>query len=76
MKKRPLIKVGDRVRVRSVDLKGKVTFIDVPRIHANHMYPYQIELDEPNPDPNFHGGHHWIRTHRDDLRKLVRRKKQ
>jgi hypothetical protein len=42
-----ILRENDRVRVKSLNIKGKIVYIDYPNIY-NHFYsPFQIELDKP-----------------------------
>lgn len=62
------VKVGDRVRIPSVDIKGVVTYIDYPTIYQHHMYPIQVLLDKPH-DP-VSSKQRVLRTNYLDIRKL------
>lgn len=59
-------KKGDRVRLKSVNIKGTVFYVDTPTLFANHMYPIQVELDKPHDEH----GQTMYRTNLPDLVKL------
>lgn len=60
-------KLGQRVRVVSIDVKGSVEFIDWPRIYLDYYYPIQIKLDKPYDGQLMH------RTSLRDIKKLKKK---
>lgn len=65
-----LVRVGDRVRVKGLGIKGVVEYIDYPNLFNDYQYPVQIKLDKPW-DRNETGLNAWIyRTGLSDLVKL------
>lgn len=62
------VKKGMRVRVKSLNIKGKVFYINWPLLYADHMYPIQVELDKPYDE-------HGQTMYRTNLKDLVRLKK-
>lgn len=40
-------KENQRVRVKSIDIKGVITYIDQANYFNHHMLPIQLELDKP-----------------------------
>lgn len=42
-----VLKEGQRVRVKSLDIKGVITYVDFPNYYNHYMHPIQIELDKP-----------------------------
>jgi len=38
---------GTRVRVLSLNIKGKISYIDYPNLFNHHMSPIQVQLDKP-----------------------------
>lgn len=65
-----LLKEGQRVRVKSLNIKGKITYIDQPSYFLHHLRPIQIDLDKPYDD---HIGQTMYRT---DVKDVVRLKKK
>lgn len=47
-----MLEVGSRVKCKSFLFSGagRVVYIDYTLIHAPHLYPIQVELDEPDQD--------------------------
>lgn len=67
-----LVKVGDRVKVKGLGIKGTVEHVDYHGLSTNLPYPIQITLDSPynsSQDPNAY----MYRTGLDDLVKLRRK---
>jgi hypothetical protein len=56
-------KLGSRVRIKSVNIKGRVFYIHTPDLYADHMHPVQVELDKPYDD----SGQTMYRTNLHDL---------
>jgi len=46
-----MIKVGQRVKVKSLNIKGTVEYIDKPYLNRDYMYPIQVRLDKPYYKP-------------------------
>jgi hypothetical protein len=65
-----ILKEGTRVRVLSLDIKGKIFYIDYRMISYPHTYPVQIELDKPYDE----SGQTMYRTNFWDLKKLIKKK--
>ncbi len=42
-----MFKENQRVRVKSIDIKGVITYIEQKDYFNHHMHPIQIELDKP-----------------------------
>lgn len=61
---------GQRVRVKSVNIKGTIFFIDQPNYFNHHFHPVQITLDEPYDDL----GQTMFRTNVRDVIKLKPKK--
>lgn len=55
---------GMRVRIKSIDRKGEIFFIDWPHYNLPHMHPIQVKLDKPMDGCIFY------RSHQRDLAKL------
>lgn len=62
-----LIRVGNRVKARSIGIKGTVEYIDYPYLYRDHMYPIQILLDKP---------HDTQMIYRTGLKDIIRLKKK
>ena len=60
------LKEGQRVRVKSLNIKGRIFFIDAPNYFNHHLSPIQVELDKPHDE---HGQTMW-RTNVKDIVKL------
>ena len=68
------LKLGQRVRVKSLNAKGEVFHIDNANYYAHHMLPIQILLDKPLEDDSYQmKGANWYRT---DVKDIVRLKKK
>lgn len=63
------LKEGQRVRIKSINAKGRICYIDWVRIHMPEMYPVQVALDKP-----YRGGSMY-RASGDDLVKLKKEAK-
>lgn len=66
-----LLKEKQRVRVKSLNIKGRIVYIEHPLYYQHHMRPIQIELDEPWGD----AGTYIYRTDIKDIVKLKKKKK-
>lgn len=64
-------KEGDRVRIKSIDIKGKVMYVDQPSLYQHHMSPIQVTLDKPYEDD-----HCMYRTDLKDIAFLKKKKPQ
>jgi len=64
-----LVKVGQRVKVKSLGIKGTVEYIDHPNLYRDHMYPIQIILDKPYYEP-ITPNSYMYRTDLGDINKL------
>lgn len=62
-------KEGMRVKVKSVEQKGKIFYIDHASLYLPHFLPIQVELDQPYDE-------HGQRMYRTDIKDLVRLKKK
>ena len=71
-----LVKVGDRVKVKSLGIKGTVEYIDQPNLYRDHMYPIQIQLDKPWYDDGGGGELPNAYMYRTGLRDIVKLKKK
>lgn len=65
-------KEGERVMFLSLRIKGTVTYVDHKNIYRHHLYPIQVELDEPW-DPA--APQRMIRGNMLEFRKLKKKKK-
>jgi len=65
-------KIGDRVRIPSVNIKGKVEFVNTNDIFFNERCAIQVLLDKPYDD----SGHLMLRTNLTDIKKLKKKKKE
>ena len=65
------LKEGQRVRVKGIDIKGRIFFIDQPNYWNEHMRPIQVELDKPHEH-----GQTMYRTDVQDIVRLKPKKKQ
>lgn len=63
-------KEGDRVRVKSLDIKGRVMYVDQPTLYQHHFSPIQVTLDKPYED-----GQCMYRTDLKDIAFLKKKKK-
>lgn len=45
-----VIKIGQEVYVKSLDMIGKVVYVDYPWLFHDHMNPIQLRLEEPYYD--------------------------
>lgn len=66
---KPLIE-GQRVRVKGLDIKGRITYIDKPNYFNHEFHPIQIELDKPYDEI----GQTMYRTNVKDVVKLKKKK--
>ena len=64
-------KEGDRVRIKSIDIKGTVFYVDQPSLYQHHMSPIQVTLDKPYEDD-----HCMYRTDLKDIAFLKKKKPQ
>lgn len=62
-------KVGQRVKIKSIGIKGTVTFINQNDLFFDHMSPIQVELDRAYDD----SGHRMYRAGLQDLKKLKKK---
>lgn len=65
--------VGDRVRIRSLGIKGTIEYIDYRHAHQDFMHPFQVRLDRPWGEEPPLGIY---RTSLTDLVKLKKKKKK
>lgn len=69
-------KKGMRVRIKSINAKGKITYVDKANLTLDHFRPVQITLDKPfDPLESGHKNVNMYRTHVKDLVKLKKKKK-
>ena len=73
MKNFQLMRVGTRVRVLSIGVKGRITYLDQKTLFAHHLNPVQIELDEPFGD---HTVQQMYRTSLKDLKLIKKGRKK
>lgn len=66
-----LLKLKQRVRVKSINAKGKIFYIDQPDYFNHHNRPIQVELDKPYGDAD----QTMYRTDVLDIVKLKKKKK-
>lgn len=59
--------IGQRVKIKSIGIKGRVEFIDFPNLTRSYMHPVQIALDEPYDTQKM------FRCGIEDLKKLVKK---
>lgn len=67
-------KKGERVIFLPLRIKGTITYVDYRNIYNHHLYPIQVELDEPW-DPTS-SSQRMIRGSMLEFRKLKKRKKK
>lgn len=68
------LKIGQRVRIKSLDAKGEVFHIDQANYFAHHMLPIQVLLDKPLEDDSYQmKGANWYRTGVNDLARLKKK---
>lgn len=65
-----ILEEGQRVRVKSVNIKGTIFYIDQPNYFNHHFHPIQITLDKPYDDL----GQVMFRTNVKDIVKLKPKK--
>lgn len=63
------LKEGQRVRVKSLNIKGTVSFVDQPNYFLDYMHPIQVELDRPYDE-------HKQTMFRTNIKDIVRLKKK
>lgn len=66
-----LLKLKQRVRIKSINAKGKIFYIDQPNYFNHFMSPIQVELDKAYGD----GNQTMYRTDVTDIVKLKKKKK-
>lgn len=62
---------GQRVRVKSLNIKGTIFYVDQPDYFNHHFHPIQVTLDKPYDDL----GQTMYRTNIRDIVKLKPKKK-
>lgn len=65
-----MIKLGHRVFILSIKRKGRIEYIDKPRLSLPHFYPIQIALDRPYGEC----GQTMYRTSANDLKRVKKKK--
>ena len=65
-------KEGERVMFLPFRIKGTITYVDHRNIYNHHLYPIQVELDEPWDPP---APQRMIRGNMLEFRKLKKKKK-
>ena len=65
---KPLIE-GQRVRVKGLNIKGSITYIDKPNYFNHEFHPIQVELDKPYDE------HGWT-MYRTNVKDIVKLKKK
>lgn len=63
-------KKGDRVRLKSVNIKGTIFYVDNRHLFVDHFYPIQVELDKPYDE----NGQTMYRTNLPDIVRLKKKK--
>jgi len=64
-------KVGDRVKVLSLGIKGTVEYISINDLPFSFLYPIQLKLDKPYDET----GHRMYRVGLDDIKLLKKKEK-
>lgn len=62
-----VLREGQRVRVKSIDSKGRIFYINQADYYEDHFLPIQIELDTPYSE-------HGQTMYRTDIKDIVRLK--
>lgn len=65
-----MLKIGQRVRVKNLNIKGTIFYIDKPNYYVHHLSPIQVELDKPYDEH----GQVMVRTNVKDVIKLKKKK--
>jgi len=64
-------KVGDRVKVLSLGIKGTVEYVAINELPFSHLYPIQLLLDKPYDE----NGHRMYRVGLQEIKLLKKKKK-
>lgn len=62
-----MVKVGQRVGVKSIKAKGRIEYIDQPYLFHNYMYPIQVRLDKRYTKATGGSNDYMYRTSLNDL---------
>lgn len=74
--KRNELNIGNRVLIKSIGIKGTISYIDIPTLSQPHCNPIQIDLDESYPKGDTGSLSMVHRTNPKDLKPIVKGRKK